>query len=227
MENLVRRLKFYGIGFGIGLVFVFFFFKNRGCSWLPENRVKNAILDRVIVVSDESLEAFKKAKISEDALVNVLNDGDVLFSESEKDNEDKIYIIEKEGVKFAYTLPKESFISEIFPAKKVKGIKNTKVGYGKLLRFPMDQDLVFVDSNKRVTCQQNILHLVNPRDILKNLKATGKIDFERTNLIAEPKAEHFIVFQNQGKEIGANVIWYKNKLNITSFEIPGDTLCGN
>lgn len=226
MQNTLRRFKYYGIGFGIGLIFVFFFFKNRGCSWLPENRVKNAILDRVLVVSEQSLESFKKANLTEQELVNVLNDGDVLFSESVKDKDDKIYMIEKEGVKFAFTLPEESFISEIFPAESVKGIKNSTKGYGKMLRFPMDQDLVFVDSNKTVTCQQNSLHLVNPRDILKRLKSGGKIDFERSNLKAEPKAEHFIVFQNNGKEIGANVIWYKNKLNITSFEIPGDTLCG-
>jgi hypothetical protein len=60
MESLWRRLKYYGIGFGIGLVFVIFFFQNRGCSWLPSNRVKNSILDRLVVASDETLEILKK-----------------------------------------------------------------------------------------------------------------------------------------------------------------------
>ena len=59
MKSWIKRLKFYGIGFGIGLFFVAFFFQNRGCSWLPSNRVKNAILDRLIVVSDETESTMK------------------------------------------------------------------------------------------------------------------------------------------------------------------------
>ena len=55
MTNLYRRLLYYGIGFGIGLVCVFFFFNNRGCSWLPENRVKEMVTERLIYIADSNL----------------------------------------------------------------------------------------------------------------------------------------------------------------------------
>lgn len=84
MDKLLRRLKFYGIGFGLGLIFIFFFFQNRGCSWLPGNRVKNAILDRVLVVSDEVRSEMNTLKLSDSLLIQALNDGDILFSESDK-----------------------------------------------------------------------------------------------------------------------------------------------
>ena len=55
MDNFFRRLKYYGIGFGVGLVFVVFLFQQKGCSWTPGNRVKSAILERIIFV--DSLDA--------------------------------------------------------------------------------------------------------------------------------------------------------------------------
>ena len=60
MDSIFRRLKYYGIGFGAGLVFVIFFFQNRGCSWLPDNRVKNSILDRVLVLPETESVQMKK-----------------------------------------------------------------------------------------------------------------------------------------------------------------------
>ena len=68
-SSFIRRLKYYGIGFGIGLIFVFIFFQNRGCSWLPGNRVKNTVLERVMVVNDETAKAFaKKGLTKKDAI---------------------------------------------------------------------------------------------------------------------------------------------------------------
>lgn len=93
----LRRLKYYGIGFGIGMIFVFFFFQNRGCSWLPENRVKNSILDRLVVVSESNAELMKAEGIDDDFIVGLLNDGDVDFSASQKREESKVYVIEKRG----------------------------------------------------------------------------------------------------------------------------------
>ena len=45
MGKFLRRLKFYAVGLGIGTIFTFMIFGNRGCSWLPDNRVKNMIAD--------------------------------------------------------------------------------------------------------------------------------------------------------------------------------------
>ena len=128
MESWIRRLKFYGVGFGIGLLFVFIFFQNRGCSWLPGNRVKNSILDRLLVVSDETAEILKKRGVNKKELIQFLNDGDVIFGESEKDKDDKVYVIEKDGKKYLFTLPFESCIAEVQLGNKASEAKTSTEG---------------------------------------------------------------------------------------------------
>lgn len=232
MDSWLKRLKYYGIGFGMGLIFVIFFFQNRGCSWLPDNRVKNTILDRVLVLPDQEIDEVKKAGLTINDLSLVLNDGEVLFDESVKNGNPKVYTIEKEfegkgKLKFYFTLPTESFISEIHLSEtKASKVKNTRKGEGQLISFPKDEDLVFPDSSANVTCQQSVLKLINPRDILKLIKKTGKIEFSKSHLATTPKPEHYILFKDQlGREIGANIIWYKNKLNITNFYLPFKSIC--
>lgn len=225
MESWKRRLKYYGIGFGIGLIFVFFFFQNRGCSWLPDNRVKNAILDRLIVVSDDTKAELKKIGLSENDLVQVLNDGDVQFDKSKKDGDDKIYVVEKDGKQFCFSLPKESFISEVVVGGDASQAVFSKSGMGSIIRFPADENLIFVDSNSVLTCMQDELGLVDPKLILKEMKASGKINFDKSNLKATPKPEHYITFKHKDGVINVRAIWYKNKVNITSIEVPYDTKC--
>lgn len=232
MDSIFRRLKYYGIGFGIGLIFVVFFFQNRGCSWLPGNRVKNSILDRVLVLPDTESAQLKKYGLTKKDLTLVLNDGEVLFDESKKSGNPKVYVIEKEisskgKMKFFFTLAEESFISEIhFSEKNAKKSKNTTEGTGELIFFPADKNLVYPDSSSLVSCQQEVLGLINPKDILKLLKKSGKIDFAKSNLSASPKPEHYLTFTDKkGRLIGSKVIWYKNKLNITTFDIPFENKC--
>jgi hypothetical protein len=232
MDSWLKRLKYYGIGFGLGLIFVIFFFQNRGCSWLPDNRVKNSILDRVLVLPEKDAVKMAELGLSEQELTQVLNDGDVLFEESVKEGNPKVYVVEKEfegkgKIKFFYTLPDESFISEIhLTESSASQVKNTKNGTGKLISFPKDDDLVYPDSAANVTCQQSALQLINPRDILNLIKKTGRIDFSKSFLKSNPKPEHYIVFKDEkGREIGSNIIWYKNKLNITNFVLPFKSIC--
>lgn len=232
MDSIFRRLKYYGIGFGAGLVFVIFFFQNRGCSWLPDNRVKNSILDRVLVLPETESVQMKKYGLTKKDLTLVLNDGEVLFEESKKSGNPKVYVVEKEienkgKMKFFFTLADESFISEIhFSQKNAKNTRNTKTGFGDLIYFPMDDNLVFPDSSARVTCQQDELNLISSLEILKNLKKSGKIDYSKSHLLASPKPEHHLVFKdNKNREIGCDVIWYKNKLNITNFYSPSLSNC--
>ncbi len=201
----------------MGLVFIFFFFQNRGCSWLPSNRVKNAILDRLIVISDSTDLVLKEKGLSIEDILLALNEGDVEFDESDKDNESKMYIIEQDNVKYAFSLPFESFISEVQIRDKKKTITPTKIGFGNILHYPNDDYLVYPDSTKLVTCQQEALGLIEPKKILKLIKNSGRFNFEKSNLNQRPKPEHHITFKSKGETVGAKIIWYKNKLNITSF----------
>jgi hypothetical protein len=218
METILSRLKYYGIGFGIGLFFLFFFFENRGCSWLPANRVKNSILERLLVVSNETYSILQTQGLSAEDIVQVLNDGEVNFAASDKQSEPKIYIVEKDKRKYAFTLPKESFISEVFVRVNDTRLQKTEQGSGRIIHFPMDDNIVFSDTNSRLKCQQSVLGLENDKAILELLKESGKMDFGKSNLGKLPKPEHYLTFEKDGEKIGVRVIWYKNKLNITAFE---------
>jgi hypothetical protein len=227
MKTFLQRLKIYAIGFGIGLIFVFFFFQNRGCSWLPDNRVKNSILDRVIVLSEEVQKQLVQKGIATSEVIAVLNDGNVDFSKSQKAGASKVYYIEKGKLQFYFTLPRESFISEVkFVNQPAQKIKNTEHGLGKLIHFPKDNELVFADTTAKVSCQQQAFGMIENRKILKSLKNNGEIDFDRTNFKSTPKSVHFLYFKDQkGNKIGASAVWYKNKITIDQFELPFKTDC--
>ncbi len=219
MTNFWRRLTYYGFGFLIGMLFLVFFFQNRGCSWLPSNRVKNAVLDRLVVVSESTEAQLLKKGITLEDVVQVLNDGEVDFSKSKKDGDDKVYYIEKDGETYLFSLPYESFISEVHLGKNAKSVKTSTEGFGKILRFPNDDNLVYPDSTKLVTCQQQELGLIAPKEIFAMIKSSGKIDFGKCDLSKRPKPEQYIWFTDKkGRTIGVQAIWYKNKINITRFD---------
>ena len=224
-SSFIKRLKFYGIGFGLGLVFVFFFFQNRGCSWLPGNRVKNTILDRVMVISDETAAAFDEKGITKEDAIAALNDGDVDFGESDKRNESKVYVIEHEGNKFLYTLPYESFITEVKLGGNALKTKTSSEGMGTIWRFPGDENLVYLDSSEVLQCQLEQLKLKDAKAIFNKIKKSGKIDFERTDLSVRPKPEHFVIFFQDSIRVAAKTIWYKDKLEILSFDFPSEVKC--
>lgn len=225
MNTIWRRLKYYGIGFGLGLIFLIFFFQNRGCTWLPSNRVKNTILDRVIVVSEKTKQDMEGLNLSSEDIIQVLNDGDVEFKKSDKNSDDKVYLIEKEGRSYLFTLPKESYIAELFIGKDAFNVKTSEVGRGKIIHLPKDENMVYPDSTQYVTCQQEELGLADPKAIYKLIKETGEIDFGKTNLSVKPKPEHYMYFVKEGDTIGFEAIWYKNKINITAFDLPFENPC--
>jgi hypothetical protein len=224
-SNWVRRLKYYGIGFGLGLVFVFFFFQNRGCSWLPGNRVKNTVLGRVMVVSDDTAIAFEKKGITKKDAIDALNEGDVLFGESNKNEESKVYVIEYKGNKFLYTLPFESFLTEVKLGGDANKTETSSEGMGAIWRYPVDDDLVFLDSSSVLKCQLDQLQLKDAKEVFKLIQESGKIDFDRTDLSVRPKPEHYIVFKQDSVEIAAKSIWYKDKLEMLSFDFSGAAKC--
>ncbi len=231
MDSFLRRLKYYGIGFLIGLIFVLFFFQNRGCSWLPSNRVKNSILDRVLVVSDKELVELDSRGISKEEVIEVLNEGEVIFNESKKKGNPQVYVVrhkhDDKELDFYFTLPKESYISElqISPAK-ASLVKNTVLGKGKVFRFPNEKHLLYVDSSSLLNCQQAELGLINTDRMYDQWKESARIDFEKSQLMKTPKPEHFFEFKDtKGRWIGTRSIWYKTKINISYFDLPFETKC--
>jgi hypothetical protein len=224
MESFWRRLKYYGVGFLGGLVFVFVFFQNRGCSWLPANRVKNSLLDRVIVLSDEQQVKLSRMGLTLKDVKAALNDGDVEFSESKKKGKLKVYKIthstSAEPVEYFFTMPDESFISEVhLGAKNAESVKNTIKGKGRIIHLPNDKNLVFIDSTQQLFCQKSKLKIKNALVVLDGLKLTGQIDFAKTTLTKQPKAVHLLSFYSSQlqRRIEFESVWYKNKIDVTRF----------
>lgn len=91
MDNLWRRLKYYGIGFGIGLIFVLVLFRQKGCSWTPGNRVKTALLDRIVFVDSADNAFLKLHQINAKDLQSYIENATVSFMESKRHGNEKIY----------------------------------------------------------------------------------------------------------------------------------------
>ena len=89
----------------------FFIFGNRGCSWLPENRVKEQIEKGVLVRSDSMKCVLECNEISDDFVFELIEKGEVLFSESETQKEPKIYVIEYKNVKIHFSMDEDSVSS--------------------------------------------------------------------------------------------------------------------
>jgi hypothetical protein len=176
----------------------------------------------LIVVPVDQMDFLKSKGLTEKDLVQVLNDGDVNFSESKKQGNPQVYSMEKEfegkgKLKFYFSLPKESFISEIhFSEKSANAVHNTTDGLGEIIHFPKDNDLVFVDNQGLL----KEIELKDTKQILKLIKSKGMIDFKKSNLKASPKPEHLIIFKDsKGRRMGARAVWYKNKIDISSIEV--------
>ncbi len=227
MTTFWKRLRYYGIGFGIGCIFVFFFFQNRACSWLPDNRIKNSILDRTIVIQEDESSLLKKQGIQDSEIIEILNTGKINFKMSDKSSGSKTYLLYKDDLKLFFTLPEESYVSEVRIANvPVNEIKNSTTGSGRFIHFPNEENLVFVDSLSILACQQKEMGLEKSVDILKQLKKTGSIDFSKTDFSIRPKPEHYIHFKDgKGRMVAAKTIWYKNRITIFEFDLPYDTTC--
>lgn len=182
-------------------------------------------MSRMIVVSDDTQAKMKAKGISEEDVVLVLDDGDINFDASNKSRDNKKYLIEKNGVKYVFTLPYESCISEVFIANDVKKVQPTTSGKGKFIHFPNDKNLVYTDSTEFLACQQEQLGVMGDVQIWKKIKKNGVLDFAKTELKTDAKPEHYIEFVWDKDTIGTKIIWYKEKLNITSFHSPSLTPC--
>lgn len=232
-SNFIRRLKYYGIGFGLGVIIITFLLPNRACSWTPANRVKNMVLGRLLTVNDVEWELMKSKGLTEEDIISVLNDGKVNFKTSKKDGDSKVYTIEKKfkdkgEFSFYFTLPDESFISEVKIGEvEAKKVTNTSTGYGRFISVPKDEYLVYPDSTAKVSCQMNSLNITDVKQLYRDIEKTGRINFERTNFEAKPKAEHLIEYI-QGKDtVAIQTVWYRNKLFISNFISDKTKHCGS
>lgn len=223
-SSLLRRLKYYGIGFGLGLIFVVFFFQNRGCSWLPDNRVKNAVLQRVIVIPENQEKLFETSGITRDVLVQYLNEGVVEFGDSDKKGPNKRYKISlDERPNIYFTLPQESFVSAAYiePPKKV----DERSGLARPVYFPNEKDFVFIDTNQVLNCELKQFGWSESLDVYNDLKSIARLNFDESQFEAVRKPRHVFTMSVNRKKVNLECIWYKNKINVVALSSPQITPC--
>ena len=82
--KFLHRLAYYLGGFGIGLIILFFFLggKKTSCDYGPNARVLKNIRIKERVFTEEALMTMNQNDIDTSAISRILNDGNVLFSES-------------------------------------------------------------------------------------------------------------------------------------------------
>ena len=109
-HTFLRRLFYYLIGVGIGLIFVFFVFGNRGCSWLPQNKVKETINHKILISASKKIPANNIQKIIEESEVN--------FDKSNKSSSFKTYLFETTSIAgittpFYITFTSDSYLAVV------------------------------------------------------------------------------------------------------------------
>lgn len=225
MTSFWKRLKYYLIGFSLGLIFVVFFFQNRGCSWLPGNRVKNTLLDKVLVLPENQQNIMQQHGLTHDEIAQFLNLGDVEFSMSLKDNNvyPKVFVISRliDETKhhLAFSIYEDSYISLVnYLEEGATPERYTEPeGMGEFIRIPRDSGLVFIDKTPFLTCKSSLLETTDGLEIAQRLESSGKIDFSKSNLML-PKAEHYITYyDNDSTLVKAKTIWYESRITFKDF----------
>lgn len=225
MTSFWKRLKYYLIGFSLGLIFVVFFFQNRGCSWLPGNRVKNTLLDKVLVLQEDQQEIMAQHGLNNEDIAQFLNLGDVEFDMSLKDNNvyPKVFVLSRlvnETEHYlAFSIYEDSYISLIHYLEKDQvPVRHTQPeGMGTFIRIPRDSGLVFIDKTPFIKCKSSLLETTDGLEIAKKLKTTGEINFDKSNLML-PKAEHYIFYkENDSTTIEAKTIWFESRITFKDF----------
>lgn len=94
--KLAYRLVYFSGGFIIGIAFLFFFLsgKKTSCSYGPESRTLKNIKLKKRAFSEETLNFLRENQLDTAVVSTLLEDGDVLFSESNtKLDSCKLYVI--------------------------------------------------------------------------------------------------------------------------------------
>lgn len=225
MKNILRRFQYYAVGFIIGLIFVVFFFQNRGCSWLPSNRVKNTLLDKVLILPDSEVEKIAAKNLNHDDLITILEEGDINFRASLKDQSifPKAYVFEKklngEFYRIQFSIYEDSYMGIIHLLDDtLSPQRHTQLsGYGSFIRIPRDTSLVFFDKSDYTSCKSSKLTIKDKDQITQQLASSGRVNFTKSNLLL-PKAEHHITYEeNDSTLIQAKTIWFESRITFKDF----------
>jgi hypothetical protein len=197
--NFGRRLRYYLIGFGMGLVLCFAIFGQRGCDWTPGNRVLKQIATSEILITDSVKCVMKENNISEDEVFQLLNNGNVVFSESKTHQIPKEYIIESaEGkfkIQFVVRNDSVSVIWGVAGGKK-SSCKNFGANPEHIFTMPEKTIKRILKANE-ISATDSVFAKLQARGIqdgeIYNMIEDGKIDFTTSMPTLKPHPIYFVI----------------------------------
>jgi hypothetical protein len=175
-----NRLKFYLIGFSLGLFLVYSIFKDRSWKWLPENKIKQFLLENPLrIYPDKNKHTFQK-DISKN-IFNIIINGDVNFSRSKTDSSLKKYVIEYEEDYACFGISFEDSLCRVLSLNKINfNLKNDSFSLDSIIyidqvnltnRFNKMEKKFAKDFQVKLTNSP-----LNKEDFLKNLESF-KVDW--------------------------------------------------
>lgn len=226
MKSFLRRLMYYGIGFVISTMFVVLFFENRGCSWLPENRVKGSLLTKMIIISEKNRSKFSWLK-SEKDFISFANEAEVDFERSQTHADHKVYLFSSKQHKVYFVIPKDAFVGEMVPfdSKQSSKIRFSKEGYGEIIVSPKQKDFLFIQKKDSISTQVKKLNWRDDELAYKIIKDHSKFNFGASNMELKDQKVHTLEVTLDTSMVEIKAIWYKDKMNIIKINSIYSKLC--
>lgn len=175
-----NRLKFYLIGFSLGLFLVYGIFKDKSWNWLPENKVKQFLLENPLrIYLDRNQQNYQK-DISKNIFDIIIN-GDVNFSRSKTDSSLKKYVIEYEEAFACFGVSFEDSLCRVLSLNKFNfNFKNDSFNSDSIIyidQFNLTNRFKKMDKKFAKAFQVKLTNSpLNKEDFLKNLESF-KVDW--------------------------------------------------
>ena len=216
---------YYGVGFVIGTAFVVLFFENRGCSWLPQNRVKGSLANKMIVISENNRTKFPWLK-SEKDFIQFTNEAEVDFERSQTHADHKVYLFTSKKHKLYLVIPKDAFVGELIPfSSKLSKVRLTKKGYGEIIISPKEKDFLFIQKKANLNCHLKQLNWDSDEYVYKMIKSNSRFNFGTSNMDLKLKKIHSFEIKIDSSFISISSIWYKDKMNIIEINSSFSNVC--
>lgn len=175
-----NRLKFYLIGFSLGLFLVYGIFKDKSWNWLPENKVKQFLLENPLrIYLDRNQQNYQK-DISKNIFDIIIN-GDVNFSRSKTDSSLKKYVIEYEEAFACFGVSFEDSLCRVLSLNKFNfNFKNDSFNSDSIIyidQFNLTNRFKKMEKKFAKAFQVKLTNSpLNKEDFLKNLESF-KVDW--------------------------------------------------
>lgn len=235
MDRFKQRIKYYLVGFVIGLLIMFMIFGNRGCSWLPGNRVKNMIAEKEIQISDSLYDVMQCAGVTNTDIYGLLNeDGEVNFSKSITNTYPKRYLFDGTKNEQALTITYALYdtLAEVI-AFTFKGSENCRSTLSAKLKktVPLpDADVrAIIESHElriiqKAACQQDCLGLTE-QEIL-DFHKTASFDVANSSPRQHPNPRYVMRGKIRNTDYQITYIIGENRTRISDIS-PNACNCGD